>query len=82
MGTKYYEITDLERTGKRENGIDYLFDAEKGWVRDTKHVISDRLNGFDDSGDAGDPYSYGSSDMLFRIWEISEEEAEKRTENR
>lgn len=48
----------------------YIFDKQKGWVRDNEHILMDRIIGYDGE-------RIGSSDMLFRVKEITEEEALK-----
>lgn len=68
--TAYYLINDLNIVGKEENYIPYIYDKEKGWVVDNNNILSDRLIGYD-----GD--EIGCSDMLFRVDEITEEEANK-----
>lgn len=68
--TAYYLINDLNIVGKEENYIPYIYDKEKGWVVDNDNILSDRLIGYD-----GD--EIGCSDMLFRVDEITEEEANK-----
>lgn len=68
--TAYYLINDLNIVGKEENYTPYVYDKEKGWVVDNDNILSDRLIGYD-----GD--EIGCSDMLFRVDEITEEEANK-----
>lgn len=66
--TAYYFINDLNIVGKEEDFVPYIYDKEKGWVVDKDNILSDRLMGYD--GEV-----IGSSDMLFRVDEISEEKA-------
>lgn len=68
--TAYYLINDLNIVGKEEDFIPYIYDKDKGWVVDSDNILSDRLIGYD-----GD--DIGCSDMLFRVDEITEEEANK-----
>lgn len=47
----------LGRTvGKREQHGDFLYALEQGWLRDTRHEISDRLMGYDETEPADSPY--------------------------
>ena len=54
----------------RQDGIFdcYIYDAEKGWIPDDDHILMDRIIGYNEE-------SAGSSDMLFRLDEITEEQA-------
>lgn len=70
METAYYLINDLNIVAKEEDYIPYLYEKNRGWIVDNNNILSDRLIGYD-----GD--SIGSSDMMFRIDEISKEEAMK-----
>lgn len=70
--TTYYYVNDLELVAKTENYIPFIYDKENGWQVDNKNILSDRLVGYDGDG-------IGSTDMLLRINEISEEEAMKIT---
>jgi hypothetical protein len=67
----YYFINDLNMVGKINNFVPYLYDREKGWIVDNDNILMDRMMGYDGE-------RIGSNDMLFRIDEISEEEANKR----
>mgnify|MGYP001004174272 CR=1 FL=1 len=73
MDTEYYLIIDMNRIGKIENDVSYLFDARKGWVADKEKIIMDRLMGYDGE-------SIGSTDTLLKIEEITEADAESRIE--
>ena len=66
----YYYINDLKKIAKTENHIPFIYDKEKGWQVDNANILNDRLMGYDGQG-------IGSTDMLLRIDEISEEEAMK-----
>lgn len=66
----YFRITDLDKIGKMDDYVYYIFDKETGWQSDDEHILSDRLIGYD--GDV-----IGSSDMLSSAEEITEEEANK-----
>jgi hypothetical protein len=68
--TAYYWINDLKIVGKKENHIPYIYDKEKGWVIEPDHILSDRIIGYDG-------YEIGCSDMLFRVDNITEDEAMK-----
>lgn len=73
----YFFIKDLNVVGKEEDYIPYLFDKEEGWKVDNDNILMDRLMGYDDSEEAGSPYRMGNSDMMSRVDEITEEEANK-----
>lgn len=66
--TTYYYINDLKIVAKVENYIPFIYDKEKGWNVDNENILNDRLMGYD-----GD--DIGSTDMLLRVDEISEEKA-------
>lgn len=71
---RYYYINDLEKVGKiMGSNVHYLYNTEKGWIMDSENIIMDRLIGYDGE-------RIGSSEMLFRIDEISEVEANKKIE--
>lgn len=73
----YYLINDLNTIGKEEDFIPYLYDKEKGWVVDNDNILSDRLMGYDETESPDSPYRIGNTDMLSRIDEITEEEANR-----
>lgn len=66
----YYFLSDLNKVGKIDNYVPYLHDKEKGWVVDNDNILMDRVMGYDGE-------SIGSSSDLFKIDEITEEEALK-----
>ena len=70
METTYYLISDLNIVAKEDDYVPYLYEQNQGWIVDNNNVLSDRLIGYDGG-------SIGSSDMLFRVDEITEEEAMK-----
>lgn len=78
MGTVYYYISDLNKVGKEEEFIPYIYDKEKGWGVDESNILMDRIIGCDDTEPEDSPYRIGSSDMMDRISEITEEEALKK----
>ncbi|WZL79231.1 hypothetical protein QBE55_03445 [Eubacteriales bacterium mix99] len=71
METEFYLISDLNRIGKIENYIPYLYDTGKGWMVDSDNIVMDRLMGYNGE-------SIGATDALLKIEEISEAEAESR----
>lgn len=71
MDTTYYYLTDLNQVGKVEDFVPYLHDKEKGWVVDNDNLLMDRVMGYDGA-------DIGSSDMVFRADEITEEQAEEK----
>jgi hypothetical protein len=68
---EYYYISDLERLGKIDNFVPYLYDEVKGWVIDNNNVLMDRIMGYDEG-------SIGNSSEIFKVEEITEEEANAR----
>lgn len=66
----YYKILDKDLIGRQDSMFDcYIYDADKGgWKPDDEHILMDRIIGYDGDG-------IGSSDMLFKVEEITEEEA-------
>ncbi|HOM02572.1 MAG TPA: hypothetical protein PLH43_07075 [Acetivibrio sp.] len=60
-----------------DNYVYYLYDKEKGWVVDTKHILFDRLFGYDETEEPDSPYRIGNTDMMSRVEVITEEEANK-----
>lgn len=74
--TNYYWINDLKVIAKRDDSVSYLYDmAKKEWVRDMNRYLMDRIMGYDRSEPADSPYGIGSSDMMDRVEEISEDKA-------
>lgn len=67
----YFIMHDLNCIGKMEDYAYYIYEKESGWIPDNDHLLSDRLMGYD--GDF-----VGSLNMIARVDEISEEEANKR----
>lgn len=69
---KYFKVIDKDIVGRQVDMFScYLYDKQKKeWVNDTEHVLMDRIIGYDEE-------SIGSSDMMFRLEEISEDEAMK-----
>ncbi|GEM_PF-3206029 len=67
--SKYYKILDKNLIGRQDGMFDCsIFHPEKGWGRDTDNILMDRIIGYDED-------RIGSSDMMLRIEEITEEEA-------
>lgn len=64
---QFYRIKDLDRIGKVDGGIPYLF-AASGWEVDDANILMDRVMGYDGE-------SIGCISMLSRVEEITEEEA-------
>ncbi len=55
--------------GRQDGMLDcHIFNPEKGWEKDIDNILMDRIIGYDDD-------RIGSSDMMSRIEEITEEEA-------
>ena len=74
--TNYYWINDLKIVAKEADFVSYLYDmAKKEWVHDENKCLMDRRMGFDISEPADSPYRIGSSDMMDKVEEISEEKA-------
>ena len=74
MKTEYYFIHDLNRIGKIEDHVPYLYDIKKGWAVDSNNIVMDRLMGYDGE-------SRGATDVLLKIKEISKAEAESKIKN-
>lgn len=70
----YYFIADLNKVGKVESFIPYIYDKVNGWVVDNNNILMDRIMGYNGE-------SMGNSSELFKIDEISEEEANNIIEN-
>lgn len=68
MNPVYYHIIDLNIVGKEAEFVPYLFIKGKGWIVDEEHILSDRLIGYDVE-------TIGSSDIMLRVKEVTEEEA-------
>ncbi len=69
--SKYYKILDRNLIGRQDSALEcFIHDHEKGWIPDAENVLADRIIGYDGE-------SIGSSDMLSRIKEITENEALK-----
>ena len=73
METRYFYIKDENKYGKREDGVDYIFSYGK-WIKDSEHLISDRLIGYDPYEDDDSPYKIGNTSIMDQIIEISEKE--------
>lgn len=71
---QHYYINDLKLVGKIESHIPYLYDKEKGWNVDHQNILKDRLIGYDGE-------SIGNSSMIFKVDEITQDEAEKMIKN-
>lgn len=69
MGSKatyYYCINDLDIVAKKEEYVPYLYQPDTVWIVDNKNIIDDRIIGYDGE-------SIGSSDMLLRVDDITED---------
>lgn len=65
----YYKILDKNLIGRQDGMFDcYIFNSEKGWLRDSENILMDHIIGYDEN-------SIGNSDMLDRVEEITENEA-------
>lgn len=73
----YYKINDLNLLGKIDDYVYYIFDKTSGWQPDAKHILSDRLFGYDETEEIDSPYRMGNPNMLSRVEQITEEEANK-----
>lgn len=70
MGVAYYKILDLNILAKIQDFMPYLYDKRDGWKIDNDNILMDRVMGYEES-------SIGNTDMLDKIIEITEDEAEK-----
>lgn len=67
----YFKILDKNLIGRQDGMFDcYIFNPRKGWEKDKENILMDRIVGYDDD-------MIGSSDMISRIEEITEDEANK-----
>lgn len=71
---EYYLIRDLQKVGKTDKFVPYIYDSKKGWTVDNDNILMDRIMGYDGE-------SIGNSSELFKVDEITEEEANKLIEN-
>jgi hypothetical protein len=76
MDVTYYYIKDLNSLGKIEEHIPFLYETEKGWVLDDRHILMDRIMGYDESEPSDFPYKIGNLYIMDFLKEISAEEAE------
>lgn len=76
----YYYISDLNKVGKEEEFIPYIYDKIRGWVVDQSNILMDRILGYDDTEPEDSTYRIGNLDRLDRIIEITEEEALRKIE--
>ncbi len=76
----YYYISDLNKVGKEEEFIPYIYDKIRGWVVDQSNILMDRILGYEDTEPEDSTYRLGNLNMLDRITEITEEEALKKIE--
>lgn len=66
----FYYLKDINKVGKIEDYVPYLYTYGAGWEVDNSNMLMDRVWGYD--GDV-----LGTSDMLDSIEEITEIEANK-----
>lgn len=66
----YYFISDLNKVAKIENFVPYIYDKDKGWIVDNENILMDRIMGYDGE-------SIGSSSSIFKVDEITEDQANK-----
>ena len=76
----YYYISDLNKVGKEEEFIPYIYDKIRGWVVDQSNILMDRILGYEDTEPEDSTYRLGNLNMLDRITEITEEEALRKIE--
>ena len=66
----FFWINDLKLVAKMENYVSYIYRNGK-WEVDKDNIVNDRFIGYDPNE------GIGNTDMLIRIDEITEKEAEK-----
>lgn len=66
----FFWINDLKLVAKMENYVSYIYRNGK-WEVDKDNIVNDRFIGYDPNE------GIGNTDMLVRIDEITEKEAEK-----
>ncbi len=73
--SNYFKILDKDLIGRQDGMFDcHIFHPGEGWKKDTDNVLMDRIVGYDEDG-------IGNSDMMSRLEEITEEEANKLIKN-
>jgi len=77
MDITYYHIKDLNLLGKLEDNVPYVYKPGEGWVIDCNFILMDRIIGYDEFEPADSPYKIGNMNMMIRVEEISENEAEE-----
>lgn len=70
QGTAYFYLSETKEIAKMENFTPYIYDKKYGWQVDNINILCDCLMGYDG-------HEIGSTDMLLKVKEISEEEAMK-----
>ena len=73
-GTTYYYIKSKKLFAKSTSSGDYIYKNGE-WSKDTKHLVCDRLLGYDPSDDS--PYGIGNTDIMEDLEKITEEEFKK-----
>lgn len=76
---QYYKVLDKELIAKIDENVPYLF-LNGQWAVDKNNILMDRIMGFDEFEPKDSPYRMGSTDMLSRVENISEQEALKSIE--
>ncbi len=71
---QYYLIKDLNKLGKLQDSIPYIFEKGQGWIPDHKNILMDRIVGYDGE-------SLGCMSMLSQIDAIDEDVAQRIMEN-
>lgn len=73
---KYYYIDDIEAVAKADNEAQYLYDRDKGWVKDLHSIVMDFMVGWEDPDDEppGSPFGgFGHLSVMRHLREITEE---------
>jgi len=66
---RFFLIKDLNLVGRQDSMFEcFVFRPGSGWEEDAEHVLMDRLIGYEED-------RIGSTDMLFRIEKITEQDA-------
>jgi hypothetical protein len=77
-GSVTYYLVRGKTVAKKDNGTAYLYELGAGWVRDTGHIVSDRLIGYDPYEPSDSPYKIGNTSIMDEIEVITEGEALER----
>lgn len=67
---QHYHLADINKVGKIDSFVPYIYDAQSGWRIDNENLLMDRLMGYDGE-------TIGNGAELSKIDEITKEQADK-----